>query len=167
MGLRTSVYLNDELAAKWRASGVPLAELVRQALEAGEDGLAFRVGRAALRAAGYATRVPTATEVPSTATSGTATQVPTPSGASHDGTSVVLGTDVVPEVKAAAKGKARTRRAEPEAPAVAFPSSLAGVPLTVASALPQPRRCSHPGKRSVGGFCPDCDHLIKPGGAWA
>lgn len=30
-----------------------------------------------------------------------------------------------------------------------------------------PRRCSHPGKRSVGGWCPDCDHLILTGGTWA
>ena len=35
MGLRTSVYLSDELAAMWRASGVPLAELIRRGLSAG------------------------------------------------------------------------------------------------------------------------------------
>ena len=28
------------------------------------------------------------------------------------------------------------------------------------------KRCNHPGKRSVGGYCPDCDHLIEPGGYW-
>lgn len=28
-------------------------------------------------------------------------------------------------------------------------------------------RCVHPGKRSVGGFCKECDHLILPGGDWA
>ena len=35
MGLRTSVYLSGELAAMWRASGVPLAELIRRGLSAG------------------------------------------------------------------------------------------------------------------------------------
>lgn len=69
--------------------------------------------------------------------------------------------------EAPAPGKAKPRRAEPEAPAVTLPSSLAGVPLTVASALPKPRRCNHPGKRSVGGWCAECDHLIQPGGSWA
>jgi len=46
-------------------------------------------------------------------------------------------------------------------------AELAGIPLTVASALPKPRRCTHPGKRSVGGYCKECDHLIQPGGTWA
>ena len=32
MGLRTSVYLTDELEAAWKASGVPLGELVRRGL---------------------------------------------------------------------------------------------------------------------------------------
>ena len=45
----------------------------------------------------------------------------------------------------------------------AAPSAVAG--LVPASSLP--RRCSHPGKRSVGGYCQDCDHLILAGGAWA
>lgn len=35
MGLRTSVYLSDELAAMWKASGVPLAEVIRRGLAAG------------------------------------------------------------------------------------------------------------------------------------
>ena len=35
MGLRTSVYLSDELAAMWRASKLPLAEVVRRGLSAG------------------------------------------------------------------------------------------------------------------------------------
>ena len=35
MGLRTSVYLSDELAAMWRASRLPLAEVVRRGLSAG------------------------------------------------------------------------------------------------------------------------------------
>jgi hypothetical protein len=39
--------------------------------------------------------------------------------------------------------------------------------LQVASDLPKPKRCTHPGKRSVGGYCTDCDHLILPGGGWA
>jgi hypothetical protein len=30
MGTRTSIYLNDELHEAWKASGVPLAELVRR-----------------------------------------------------------------------------------------------------------------------------------------
>jgi hypothetical protein len=35
MGLRTSVYLSDGLAAMWRASGLPLAEVIRRGLSAG------------------------------------------------------------------------------------------------------------------------------------
>ena len=32
MGLRTSIYLDDATTAAWRASGVPLGELVRRGL---------------------------------------------------------------------------------------------------------------------------------------
>lgn len=35
MGLRTSVYLTDELNAMWRASRLPLAEVIRRGLAAG------------------------------------------------------------------------------------------------------------------------------------
>ena len=154
MGKRTSVYLSDALYEAWRASGVPLSELVRQALDAGRDDLALRIGRAALgamEATGYATPGgTTATEVPlagHATPGGTGT---TPSGTSEPGT-----------VKTAA-----TKRSAPNRPA-AEPAELAGIPLTVASALPRPQRCTHPGKRSVGGWCKDCDHLIEPGGKWA
>lgn len=41
------------------------------------------------------------------------------------------------------------------------PAASAPEPVTA------PRRCPHPGKRSVGGWCPGCDHLILTGGAWA
>jgi hypothetical protein len=44
---------------------------------------------------------------------------------------------------------------------------LAAAGLAPASSLPPPRRCRHPGKRLVGGYCKDCDHLIEAGGAWA
>ena len=33
----TSVYLSDSLAARWRASGLPLSELIRRGLEHGSD----------------------------------------------------------------------------------------------------------------------------------
>src|SRR5690348_3929804 len=36
MGQKTSVYLADDVAAKAKASGIPLGELVRRGLEAGE-----------------------------------------------------------------------------------------------------------------------------------
>jgi hypothetical protein len=36
MGLRTSVYLTDDLEAAWRASGVGLGELVRRGLGAAD-----------------------------------------------------------------------------------------------------------------------------------
>ena len=39
--------------------------------------------------------------------------------------------------------------------------------LVPASSLPKPRRCSHPGYRSSGGYCKDCDHRILSGGLWA
>jgi len=35
MGLRTSIYLTDELAAIWRASRLPAAEVFRRGLAAG------------------------------------------------------------------------------------------------------------------------------------
>lgn len=35
MALRTSVYLSDELAAMWKASGLPAAEVFRRGLAAG------------------------------------------------------------------------------------------------------------------------------------
>ena len=40
-------------------------------------------------------------------------------------------------------------------------------PASAPQAPPAARRCTHPGKRSVGGWCPGCDHLILTGGAWA
>jgi hypothetical protein len=36
MGQKTSVYLPDDVAARAKASGVPLGELVRRGLDAGE-----------------------------------------------------------------------------------------------------------------------------------
>jgi hypothetical protein len=59
------------------------------------------------------------------------------------------------------------RNEAPGAPARKPASPLAAAGLVPASSLPKPRRCSHPGKRSVGGWCKECDHLIEPGGAWA
>ena len=53
--------------------------------------------------------------------------------------------------------RARAAEVPPPAPVIAD--------LVPASSLP--RRCSHPGKRSVGGYCHECDHRILPGGEWA
>ena len=36
MGLKTSVYLSDDLAAMWRASKLPLAEVIRRGLASGD-----------------------------------------------------------------------------------------------------------------------------------
>jgi hypothetical protein len=57
------------------------------------------------------------------------------------------------------KRKSQRARAQEPAPPVAG--------LVPASSLPKPRRCNHPGKRSVGGWCPDCQHRILVGGEWA
>ena len=38
MGQKTSVYLPDDLTAKWKASGTPLTELIRRGLDATEHG---------------------------------------------------------------------------------------------------------------------------------
>jgi hypothetical protein len=38
MGKKTSVWLSDDLVAGWRASRLPLAELVRRGLELGAPG---------------------------------------------------------------------------------------------------------------------------------
>ena len=37
MGLKTSVYLSDDLAAQWRASKLPLAEVIRRGLARSDD----------------------------------------------------------------------------------------------------------------------------------
>ena len=36
MGSKSSVYLTDEMAARWRATGLPLSEILRRGLDAGE-----------------------------------------------------------------------------------------------------------------------------------
>jgi hypothetical protein len=35
-GTKTSVWLPGDIAARWKASGLPLAEIVRRGLDAGE-----------------------------------------------------------------------------------------------------------------------------------
>jgi hypothetical protein len=77
------------------------------------------------------------------------------------GTSPVAATATVPP--AAGTEPRKPQRAE----AVKVPPVLAAAGLVPASLLPKPRRCSHPGKRSVGGWCDDCDHRILIGGEWA
>jgi hypothetical protein len=37
MGLKTSVYLSDDLAAQWRASKLPLAEVIRRGLTRSDE----------------------------------------------------------------------------------------------------------------------------------
>ena len=65
-----------------------------------------------------------------------------------------------PTTKERKPQRARAQEQPPAAPPVI-------ADLVPASSLPKPRRCSHPGKRSVGGYCGDCDHLILSGGEWA
>lgn len=50
MGRKTSVWLPDDLAERVRESGVPLAELIRRGLEAGQPAAVFEVVRSAVRA---------------------------------------------------------------------------------------------------------------------
>lgn len=169
------MYLSDELAEAWRASGVRLAELVRRGLDAGppvSEATLRRVLGEMLPTAGYATTVGTGTAevpqpppVPGTALSGTATEVPHSAHATDSGTRATNGGTSAPKA-----GKA-PRRAEPheERPVIAAAISSVPdlpVPLTVASALPKPPRCNHPGFRTTGGFCPQCDHLVAVGGLW-
>lgn len=61
---------------------------------------------------------------------------------------------------------ARVRKPR-KVPAASVPPVLADAGLVPASSLPPPRRCTHAGKRYVGGYCKDCDHLILTGGEWA
>ena len=44
------------------------------------------------------------------------------------------------------------------------PPSAAMAGLVPASSLPRPARCTHAGKRLVGGWCRDCDAMVEPGG---
>ena len=45
-----------------------------------------------------------------------------------------------------------------------------GAEAVITDAPPAPaatrKRCNHPGTRLIGGFCPQCDHVIEPGGYW-
>ena len=186
MGHRVSIYLTDELWDAWKATGVPLGELVRRGLEAGGPVTAAEMRGLLgewLGPPAHATHGGTGTaEVPHsgpaahTADSGTATHVPHSrpesgttvgrTGTTLSGTASAGGVQTAPRE---AKATRRTQlRAEPSAVAAVI-SSVPDlpVPLTVASALPKPQRCNHPGKRVIGGFCDECDHRVLAGGAWA
>jgi len=66
----------------------------------------------------------------------------------------------------------------PPPPARALRTHRPGAPVfqepdgavIVGDAPPAPaatrKRCNHPGTRLIGGFCPQCDHVIEPGGYW-
>ena len=56
--------------------------------------------------------------------------------------------------------RARAAKVPPAAPPVV-------ADLVPASSLPRPKRCSHQGKRILGGWCDDCNHRILAGGMWA
>lgn len=45
--------------------------------------------------------------------------------------------------------------------------SVAVARISSPDQAPPPRRCMHQGTRIIGGWCPQCDHKIKPGGLWA
>jgi hypothetical protein len=42
--------------------------------------------------------------------------------------------------------------------------SATGKPQAPSTAVQAPRRCTHPGKRVIGGYCPQCDAVVQPGG---
>ena len=150
MGHRTSVYLSDELAEAWRASGVALSELVRRGLGMGEpltEASLRRVLAELLPPAAHATNGGTGTaEVPHT--------VDTPDTTSS-------GTAAPGEQRPAArrvKLPAAEPRAETTEPAV-VPSSVPdlGGALTVASALPAPKpKGSCPHRMPRGAYCKLC-----------
>ena len=62
-----------------------------------------------------------------------------------------------------------TEKAPKRARAVKVPPAAPPVvaDLAPASSLPKPRRCSHQGKRILGGWCDECNHRILAGGMWA
>lgn len=97
---------------------------------------------------------------------------------------------VIPAVKTRAKPKSRANGHRPSAappppsmpPAGPLPRPSArpvgasifqepGAEPVVADAPPAPaatrKRCTHPGTRSIGGWCPLCGHLIDTGGCWS
>jgi hypothetical protein len=55
-------------------------------------------------------------------------------------------------------------------PAAALVLREPGGEATVGPMPPAPaakrKRCTHPGTRSIGGFCKECDHMIERGGYW-
>jgi hypothetical protein len=62
------------------------------------------------------------------------------------------------------------KRASRDTPAKPSRALSSGEPLK-AGVVVKPetrprRRCPHPGKRVIGGHCPDCNHMIEPGGYW-
>ena len=62
---------------------------------------------------------------------------------------------------------ATTEKQPKRARAPKVPPPVPVIPAGLVPAPALPKRCTHPGKRSVGGWCPDCDHRILIGGEWA
>ena len=62
---------------------------------------------------------------------------------------------------------ATTEKQPKRARAPKVPPPVPVIPAGLAPASALPGRCTHPGKRSVGGYCRECDHLILSGGIWA
>jgi hypothetical protein len=175
VGRKTSVYLPDDLAERVRASGVPMAVLIRRGLDAGEpepleDRLAaviraefearFRPGSAVMPdlplligdADGVAHEAPArrARAKPS------ARRLPDAAAGLVTAEQRVLSSDQGGDYE------------PPLAPAVKFsepdPVPVVTPSLRRASDLPVPARCPHKGVRITGGWCVACQGDVKPGG---
>lgn len=135
---KTSVYLPRELAERVRASGVPMAELIRRGLDAGEPPALGEVVRAAVREELQA-RCPVS--------DGTAGGAAPPVGGKRRKTDAGAG---------------------PVAAGQEAPPSGGGGPavpaIQRASDLKAPPRCPHKGVRQIGGWCATCQADVKPGG---
>lgn len=149
---KTSVYLPEELAVRVKASGVPMAELIRRGLDADEPPPLEEIVRRAVRSEleardgggrETAARIKIVTDERMPA--GVAALVaPGPEGT---------------EVRAVNIGGG----AQPDAPPAGDRSE--GTPaMRRASDLQPPARCPHKGIRVTGGWCKTCQADVKPGG---
>jgi hypothetical protein len=154
MGRKTSVWLDDDLAERVRESGVPMAELIRRGLgAAAPDPLEVRL--AAVIRAEFEARFRPGIPVTETAPVKRPREKP-----ARRGTDVEAGLVTVSQ-KALSSDQglpAGVNKVNSEPSAVVSPS------LRRASDLPVPPKCSHPGVRMNGGWCPKCMADVKPGG---
>ena len=150
---KTSVYLSDELDAAWKASGVPLAELVRDGLEARSAATAGISGaRLVILAAldEYAARHASDTAgIPRTVAD----------------TAEIPSSDTADIPQAAAPSPGRKAAREPRAPRPPAPPPPDVIEEAIVPIERSARKgsCSHASMRVRKGVCPDCREWVSGG----